>query len=375
VLLIVAGLMIRSFVRIQQTRFGFDPNNTLTAWVSLTRQRYDNGTKVRSFYQQLLQNVSTLPGVKHAAVSSSLPLVSDATQSFDIQGMKLEPAPHAFFTVVSPQYFSALGIPFLSGREFTESDVATAPPVCLIDDKLVRAYFRDQNPIGKYIDDGTGPNNTPHWRQIVGVVGGVKHVSAVAEETKGEVYIPFQQMPMRTLSVILRTDGDPQPLISALRRAVAQLDPNQAVYDVLPMDQYVDNFIAQPRFNTVLLGLFGGLALVLAAVGVYGVISYWVTQRTHEIGVRMALGAARGDVLQLVLRESLRLAAAGIGIGLVAALAATRALSGLLFGTSVRDPLTFTALAALLIAVAVLASYVPARRAAKVDPMVALRYE
>lgn len=374
VLLIVAGLMIRSFIRIHQVQFGFNPGHTLTGWVSLTQQRYSNRAKVTNFYDQLLESVSTLPGVKWAALGSNPPLTSNWTGSFEVQGRPKDPGMHSFFAVASPRYFGAVGIPLIAGRTFTDADNATAPPVCLIDERLAGAFFRDQDPVGKVIRE-MGGTNQPGWRQIVGVVGSVKRVSAVADETKGEVYLPYRQRPQRTMAIVLRTSGDPLALASALRHAVTRLDPNQALYDVLPMEQYVDNFIAQPRFNMVLLTLFGALAVLLAAIGVFGVISYWVSQRSHEIGLRMALGATRCDILLLVMRESLQLATVGVAAGLALSLVATQTLRRLLFGVSVRDPLTFTLLAMALIAVAALASFVPARRAATVDPMVALHYE
>lgn len=270
-----------------------------------------------------------------------------------------------------------LGIPLLRGRTFQDTDNATAARVAIVDDRAARAYWPGENPVGKMIniDDVVGEGRKPVWREVVGVVGSVKHLSALADETKGEVYLPYTQNPMRAMSIVVRTQGESSALGPALRHEVAQIDSSQAVYDLLTMEQYMNRFIAEPRFNMVVLGLFAGLALLLSAVGIYGVISYWVSQRTQELGIRMALGAAQADVLRLVLGQTLRLVAAGLIAGIAASLLATRALSRLLFHIGNYDPLTFVAIALLLSLVALFAGYLPARRATKVDPMVALRYE
>jgi putative ABC transport system permease protein len=373
VLLVSAGLMIRSFIGIMQRSPGFDPNNRLTASIQLRAEQYRQLEQRIAFYQQLLQRTSALPGVKQATIGSILPLLSDSAAAFMIVDRPMSsPPPHANTAIASPQYFSTLGIALLSGRGFTENDRLGSPPVAIIDEKLARMYFRDQDPIGKRIRI-VGDTANPPAREIVGVVAGVSH--SLQDDTRGQIYVPLWQSPARGVFVIVQTQSDPVAMIGSLRRIVAELDPGLAVYDTLTMSHYVDRFIAQPRFNMVLLAVFGGLALVLASVGVYGVISYWVTQRTHEIGVRIALGAQSAEVQRMVLWNSLRLAILGIAIGLAGALAATRALRGLVFGVSTHDPFTFIAFASLLAAIALLASYLPARRATRIDPIVALRYE
>lgn len=380
VLLACAGLLVRTFVHVRDSNPGFISSNTLTAWVSLRLQDYHTSAAMSGFYQQLLQRVSTLPQVKNAAIGSTLPLLSDWTQSFDIEGRNSSVEPHAFFAAVSPQYFSALGIPLLKGRSFAETDGPNAPLAVMVDERAARSYWPGENPVGKRINvdlgmspDGQSPK--PVWREVIGVVGSVKHLSALADQNKGEVYLPFLQNPMRTMSIVVRSEGKAADLGPALRHEVAQIDNSQAVYDVLTMDQYLDRFVSQPRFNMVLLVLFGVLALLLSAIGIYGLISYWVVQRTREMGIRMALGASQREVMRLVLGQTLRLVGIGILGGGCAALLATRALAGLLYGVQSYDPLTFIAIAVLLSAVAVFAGYIPARRATRVDPMMVLRYE
>ena len=379
VLLTCSGLLIRTFVHVRQSNPGFGPGNVLTAWVSLREQSYNTREKQSSFYQQLLQRISALPQVKAAAIGSTLPLLGDWQQSFQIEGHESNVEPHAFFAAVSPQYFRALEIPLLKGRTFAESDGPAAAPVAIVDEVVARAYWPGEDPVGKRInvDREAGPEGKRKvvWREVIGVVRSVKHGSALANQSKGEVYLPFLQNPMRTMSMVVRSDGNAPDLGSALRHEVAQIDPTQAVYDVLTMDHYLETFISQPRFNMVLLALFGGLALVLSAIGIYGVISYWVVQRTREMGLRIALGASSGEVTQLVLGQALRLVGIGVVWGTIAALLGTRALSGLLYGVGKYDPLSFIVIAVLLSGVALLAGYVPARRATRVDPMVVLRYE
>lgn len=379
VLLTCAGLLIRTFIQIHESDPGFGSRNVLTAWVSLRAQNYDTPAKMSAFYQQLLQRVSALPQVKNAAIGTTLPLLGDWTQSFDVEGRNSAVEPHAFFAAVSPQYFRALEIPVLKGRSFAETDGPTAPPVAIVDERAARAYWPGENPVGKRInvDRGATPDGMRKtvWREVIGVVGDVKHLSALADQSKGEVYLPYLQNPMRTMSLVAHTDGKAENLGTALRHEVAEIDQTQAVYDILTMDQYLDRFVSQPRFNMVLLALFGTLALLLSAIGIYGLISYWVAQRTREMGIRIALGAGRAEVMRLVLGQTLRLVTIGVGAGTIAALLSTRALSGLLYGVGKYDPLTFVAFAVLLGGVAILAGYVPARRATRVDPMVALRSE
>ncbi|HEU5453522.1 MAG TPA: ABC transporter permease [Terriglobales bacterium] len=373
VLLAGAGLLIRSFVRLQHMDPGFDANQLLTFHVSLPKAKYQQEAQMRGFYRQAVQNLAALPGVKSVAASSSLPLEAGWTQSLAIEGLPLNPPPHAFMETISPDYLRTMGIAVLRGRGVQESDNETAPGVVLIDATFAQSYFGNVDPIGKRVNVNLG--DKPDWRQVVGIVGDVKRTGALQAEHKGQVYLAAAQSPERDMVLEVRTAGDPLALASAARAAVLRVDAQQPVYDVKAMTQVMEEFAAQPRFNMLLLGLFAALALVLAAVGIYGVVSYAVTQRTHEIGIRMALGAKREDVLRMVLAQGMKMAGVGVVCGFVGSVLATRALAGMLYGVRATDPLTFTAVAALLSLVALLACYMPARRATRVDPMVALRYE
>lgn len=369
VLLIGAGLMIKSFVRIQEAGVGFTPDHVLTARIALTRERYPTPQAQAAFYGELLRKVESLPGVTSAALGSSVPLNGDEAAVFTVEGREFATRPHAFDAAVSPDYFSTLKLPVLRGRTFSDADRDGAPLVAVIDDNVARAFFAGEDPVGKRL---TLFNSS---REIVGVVSHVRHNSPLGEETKGEIYLPSMQAPRGFMQMIMRSRVPPESLTNMLRAAVASLDSQQAVFDVRTMDEVVDTFVAQPRFNMTLLAAFATLALLLAVVGIYGVISYAVTQRTREIGVRMALGARRADVARMVLQESLNLAGLGLVVGMLAAFAATRALTAMLYGVKTWDPATFAMLPLLLLVVALLAAYIPARRAAKVEPMTALRYE
>jgi putative ABC transport system permease protein len=374
VLLIGAGLMIRSFIRIQESDPGFDPQHVVTMQIALPQPKYKEETRVAQFYAELVQRVAALPGVKAAGLTSMLPLDSNWTNSFMIEGRNLTPAPHGHMASANPQYFSAMRIPLLRGRTFTDADTAAAPLVAVIDDALVRAYWPNEDPLGKRFRLAAGDGKVV-WRQIVGIVASVKHVDPLAHETKGQAYFPDQQMPQPRMSLAVRASGDPTALVGAIRSQVLQIDPEQPIAEVKTMERALNEFVAQPRFNMLLLAVFAALALVLAAVGIYGVMAYSVAQRTHEIGLRMALGARREDVLRLVLMQAVRLAGFGLIIGLIGAFIATRVLATLLYGVKSTDPATFVVISLLLGGIAVMASYLPARRATKVDPMVALRYE
>ena len=375
-LLIAAGLMVRSFMRFQSARFGFDPEHVLTFTVNLPAQKYGDPVRVRSFLQQAEQKLQTLPGVQAAGMVSTLPLTGSGwTNSYTIVGRDIRPAPHSYFAGVSQGYFTAMRIQLVRGRVISDNDGPGSPLVAVIDDRAAHQYFGDQNPVGQHISVGVPGDKNPQVREIVGVVGAVKHSPGVAEDTKGQVYIPYTQLALPGTNFVVRTTGDPAAIASAARSQIRDIDPEQPVYDLKTMEDIRSESMAQPRFSTVLLGIFGGLALVLAAVGIYGVLSYTVTQRTHEIGLRMALGATQASVLRLVLNRAMKLAAIGMAAGVVAALIATRALSSLLFHISRTDPVTYVGIAAILGFVALLASYLPARRATRVDPMVALRNE
>ncbi|HKG12765.1 MAG TPA: ABC transporter permease, partial [Pyrinomonadaceae bacterium] len=375
VLLIGAGLLMRSFVRLMQTDPGFDPARVVALDIPLTRQRYDTPEKQDAFFAQLLSRVRAAPNVEAAGVVNNLPFGNSVDQlEFDIEGRPPSAPgskPLAHYTVVSPGYFDALKIPLRSGRTLTEHDDARSPRVALVGEALARKFFAGENPVGRRIV----PDESVPPLEIVGVVGDARRTS-LASEAEPEFYVPFGQAAQRRMNLVVRTGaGDPLALASSLRGAVAELDKDQLIWQTRTLDHLVSASVASRRFNMTLLGLFAGVAMLLAALGLYGVMAYSVTRRTHEIGVRMALGARGGDVLRMVVGQGMRLAALGVAIGLAAAFAVTRVLASLLYGVTTTDPLTYAGLAALLASVAFLASYLPARRATKVDPMEALRYE
>ncbi len=374
VLLVGAGLMVRSFARLQQVRLGFNPENLLTMAISLPQAKYSEANQREAFYRSLLERVATLPGVQSTAVIDPLPLAGDTVWEFFIEGRPLGPSNQGYntnFRRCSPDYFRTMGMTLLKGRHFTEQDTPQSEQVAIINETMARQFFSNEDPLGKRISFSglEGP-----WHTIVGVVVDVRH-AALNAEVGLELYRPFAQSPNMTTSLVVRSALDANSIAGAIRKEVQNLDPDQPVYSVRPMEQIIANTIAPQRTNTLLLGVFAVIALLMAAVGIYSVMAYTVTQRTHEIGVRMALGARRGDVLRLVVKQGLVLAVAGVGIGLTASFTLTRMMKSLLFGVSAGDPVTFGLIALLLIFVALLACIVPARRAAKVDPIVALRYE
>ncbi|MCU1287094.1 MAG: hypothetical protein JWO13_3444 [Acidobacteriales bacterium] len=372
ILLISAGLLIKTFMRIQQSNPGFDPEHVLTGIIGLPEAKYSKPEQINSFYSQLLNRLRSLPGVQSAALSTSVPLSTSWTQSFSIEGKQFDVAPHAHMGVMSPDYLKTMRIPLLQGRAFTDADSAEAPRVAIVDTNIVRAYFGAEDPIGKHLNLR---DKKPQPYTIVGIVQAVKHSSPLETETKGQIYVPTAQMPIPFTYVTLRTAGEPMSLAEPLRKVVLELDPGLPVQKIRPMEEGLQEFVAQPRFNMLLLGIFAALALVLSAVGVYGVMAYSVTQRTHDIGVRVALGAQRSDVLQIIMKQALRLAAIGLGLGIFGALVATRALSSMLFGVKPADPSTFVGITLLLTAITILAGLVPAMRAMRIDPVTALRFE
>ncbi|MCI0490297.1 MAG: ABC transporter permease [Blastocatellia bacterium] len=373
VLLVGAGLMLKSFGRLLEVDPGFRTENRLTVGVALPRSKYGEENQRVSFFQELLQRVEALPGVRAAGANGSLPIAENnwtATIAIEnYQPAPGEPTPGCEYRPITPGYIKAMGIPLLKGRDFDRRDSSSSQLVVLVDEKLAARYWPGQDAIGKRV--GFSPSR---WREVVGVVGHVKN-TALDTEGKEQIYIPHAQMPAGTMFLTVHTEGDPLNLIGAVRSQVTALDPDLPVYSVRTMDQILAGSVAQPRFNSLGLGIFAAIALALAMVGVYGVISYSVAQRTHEIGVRMALGARASDVLKLVLKKGLILTFTGIAVGVLASLALTRLMSSLLFGVSATDPVTFAVVSLILAAVAMLACYLPARRATKVDPMEALRYE
>jgi len=381
-LLVGAGLLVRSFDRLLGVSPGFQASHVLTMELSLPETKYKTPAEIVPFYRQFLERVRALPGVEAAGAVHNLPLsgsyfsggvmIEDTAAS----NVRRDPATH-FATIeadrrpVTPGYFEAMLIPLLEGRRFTEGDDPQAPSVAIVDADFAHRFWPDQDPIGKRISAGNSG-----WQTVVGVVG---HVSHYALNVRGreQVYFPQAQcrFNIRAMFVAVRAAGDPAALTSAIRKQAAQLDPEQPVYAVRTMEELLNASVAQPRLNLILLGSFAGLALLLATVGIYGVLAYSVTQRTREIGIRLALGARPNDALLLVVRQGARLALVGIAAGLAGSLVMTRFLSALLFGVTPTDPLTFAAVSAVLLGVALAACAVPARRAARVEPIVALRYE
>lgn len=382
VLLIGAGLLIKSFGRILNTDPGFKPENLLTMQLARSVEK-NEGAKVLNFFNDLNGRLSALPGVESAAFSNGIPLGQTGDTSFGIVGRpKPQPdqQPQAMFYITSPDYLRAMGIPLIKGRFFTAQDTQKSPRVAVIDENFARQQFPNEEPIGHYIA-GDGKDNPD--AEVVGIVGHVKHFGLDApERIQSQLYFPFNQAPNEVLgflaprmNLIVRTKADPLSVTAAVRHQVQQLDPNQPVYNVSTMEQTLDQSLATQRLSMTLLAVLAGLALILAAVGIYGVMSYTVSQRTHEIGIRMAIGAQQRDVFKLVIGRGLGLVLVGVAIGLAGAFGLTRLMATMLFGVKPTDPETFMTIAGLLIAVALLACYVPGRRATKVDPLVALRYE
>jgi len=371
-LLVGAGLLIRSFIRLQRVDPGFSPRNVLTAVVTLPQAVYPERAQIAPFYSQLLERVKALPGVRSAAAVSSLPLAgNDNDAGFLIEGRpepKPDQRPVAWISSVSHDYFRTMGMRLVAGREFNERDNESSPKVVIISEATARRHFPNEDPIGKRIGNGR-PDG---WREIVGVTADVKHFG-LNQDARVSMFFPHRQQPTRRMFIVARAAADPLSLSSALRGAVAAMDKNLAVSNISAMEEITAQSIGQERFTLLLLGVFSALALLLAVAGIYGVMSYAVAQRTHEIGVRMAVGAQTRDVLKMVVSQGMVLVSAGVGIGLASSLALTRFIRGLLFGVSATDPMTFAGVAALLALVALVACYVPARRASKVDPMVALR--
>jgi putative ABC transport system permease protein len=355
---------------------GFKTENLLSMRFILSGDAY-NPERRRAFSSECLAQLEATPGVESAALTLSLPLFQGSGwQSVFITGDKSVPEskdlPSAAFTPVSSNYFDVMGIRLLAGRMFNEADTATSTPVVVVNQTLARRLWPGEDPVGKRLKQGFAEDKTP-WREVMGVVSDVRQ-NGIDRDPPMQVYIPLQQEPMRSLIVVARTAGDPLAMASMIEERIHSIDKDLPVFNVRTMDQLLDESIAQQQMAMALLGSFALLALMLAAMGIYGVMSYAVTQRTHEIGVRMAMGAQPSDVLRLVVGQGLTLALIGVAVGISAALAMTRLMASMLFGVSSTDPLTFISISLLLIAVAALACYVPARRAARVDPMVALRY-
>ena len=378
VLLVGAGLLIRSFVELERVHPGFAPDHVLTAQLSLPSANYGEDPKIAAFYEQLLSRIAPQPGIEAVAVTSALPLVGNNDYlAFTVEGKVPAPnerQPDAESRAVSPDYFRALHIPLRRGRLFEAQDGKDAPPVVVISETLARSYFGKDDPLGKRVTFGDPSGKDPKWQIVIGIVGDV-HGSTLADKPYAQIYRPFAQSPRSGAALLVRTQGDPMAFAPSVRQEVQSLDRLQPLSNIQTLEQVLADSIARPRFTMVLIAILAGVAVVLAALGIYGVISYSVTQRTHEIGIRMALGATRGSVLGLVARQGIILAGAGLFLGLLIASGLTRLMASLLYGISASDPLTFAGIPLLLGAIALLASYIPGLRATKVDPVIALRYE
>ena len=387
VLLVGAGLMIRAFMTLTAMDPGFKPDHLLTMTVSVTGTQQSDPARRMNFFNDVLANVRGLPNVDSASMTNHIPLAGDTWgYSFYIQGRPMPrpgDAPKAIYRVVMPGYFQAMQVPFVKGRDVSSSDTMGQPGVVVINQFLAEKWFANEDPVGKQITLDDPSEGTPSWMTIVGVVKNLKQQDW-ADPPYAEMFLPYYQTKsyledtqsrVNYMTLVARTKGDPSDAAASVQKAIWSLDKNVTIAEVRTMDDIVENANSQPRFYLVLLGSFAGVALLLAGVGMYGVMSYAVAQRTHEIGIRMALGASQGDVLRMVVRQGVVLALAGAIIGLIGSLLSTRMMVSFLYGVQPRDPLTIAVVWIVLTSVALLACYIPARRATRVDPMVALRYE
>jgi putative ABC transport system permease protein len=377
VLLVGSALLIQSLWRIRQVNPGFPSHNLLTLIVEIPEVKYPTEKQAR-FYQELISRVSSLPGVTAASSVMPLPLSGNRFGiSFETEGRPVAKGdqPSADFFAIENGYFKTLGVPILRGRDFNPHDNEKAPGVIIVNQAFAQKFFPNEDPVGKRIKPGISTTeHDPVMREIVGVVADVRNRNLISEVRPG-YFVPVAQVPFSQMAMVVRTTTDPHNLITAVQNEVHSMDPELPVFSIKTMDEYIAATVAAPRFNATLLVIFASVALVLTIVGLYGVMSYAVAQRTNEIGIRMALGAQVTDVLGLVFKQGLTLILAGEAIGLVGAFALTRLIRGMLFGVAPNDFMTFAAVAVMLAAVALLATLIPARRAARVDPLVALRYE
>lgn len=381
ILLIGAGLLIRSFARLQDVQPGFDASHLLVVDVPVSPNGYAQAPRRMSLFDQLIERSKTLPGVSAAGAALILPVTgSGSVIHFNIQGRPPK-TPHDYILIgyrpVSPGYLETLRVPLLAGRLLNESDTERGPYVAVVNQSMVKQYFPGESPLGKRIQVGATPTNEIPWAEIVGVVGDMKQ--SLASEASAEMYIPFRQadslIPIFAMSMVLRTTNEPHAEVSALRNAVHEIDADQPLVNFRTMQENIATSVSDPRFRTMLLGIFAASALLLAVIGLYGLMAYSVEQRTSEIGIRLALGAQRNDVLKLIVVQGLKLVLVGVAIGLGGALALSQLLTRFLYGVVPSDPATFAIVASILTLVAMVACWIPARRAMRVDPIVALRYE
>jgi putative ABC transport system permease protein len=376
VLLVGAGLMARSFLRLSGVDPGFDAKNLLTVRVILPPAKYSEDAKVISFFREAVGKMKTLPGVSSASAVSALPFADvGAATDFTIDGRPV-PAPGEEFVtdvrVVDEEYFRTMNMPILAGRTFTVQEAMENRKVAVVNEAMARMYFSGESPLGKRIR--VNMMDEPEPTEIIGVVGDARY-NSLEGEVRPMVYWTPPQLTYSSMMIILRTSVPPESLAAGARREILSIDKDQPVSDVRTMESWLGESMSRTRFGTLLLGGFAGLALILAAIGIYGVMSHSVVQRQNEIGVRMAMGAQARDVLLLVIRQGLLLVIVGVALGLLGALALTRVLSSLLYEVSATDPITFAGIALLLVIVSSIACYIPARRAASVDPLTAIRYD
>jgi putative ABC transport system permease protein len=377
VLLAGAGLLMKSFARLQSVDPGFEPSNVLMATVALPQVKYPADTQQIAFFDQLLPRLAALPNVRAVGVITSPPFSGSGwTRSFDVEGYQApanQPGPWGEFKVISPGYPQSMGVPLRRGRLFTEQDGPGSPRVALVDEELARRYWPNEDPIGRRIILNAGGASEQRL-EVVGVLGHVKQ-QGLDDEARVQLYVPYRQMGVSSMVVAVRTTGDPLNAVSLVRSAVLGVDKDQPISQVRTMESQLADSVGQRRLSMMLLALFAGFALLIACVGLYGVTAYSVTQRTREIGVRMALGARGAQVVGAFVRDGLRLTLVGLAVGGVAALAGGRLIASQLYEVHPGDPLTLGITAVVLGTVALLASYVPARRATRIDPMTALRSE
>jgi putative ABC transport system permease protein len=376
VLLIGAGLLINSFLHLRKLDPGFRADDVLTMKVDLSEVKYPDRDRRAAFFDEVIRRVHALPGVQSAAVAGNLPLTYNGDSMFiSVEGLSDPPPdqqPDVIYRVIGPGYFATMGIPIIRGRDFIDQDKGDSKDVVVISEKTAQHFWPGQDPIGKRLKPGSSTSNTP-WREVIGIVKDVRQNDLIAPP-KMQMYLNYRQLKnIPANALVVRTNIDPMSLAGSVRNAIWSVDKDQAVADIDTMDHIVAEAVARQRFSMVLLGFFAAVALLLASVGIYGVMSYSVAQRTREIGIRMALGARRADVLQMTVKAGLKLVGAGMLLGVAAAFILTRVMATLLYGISATDPITFAGISLVVLAVAILASYVPALRATKVDPIVALR--
>ncbi len=378
VLLIGAGLMVKSFARLRDVKLGFNPDRTLTLNLSLPRAKYSSPDRIKAFYRETLEQIRALPGIRSAGFANAVPLGGGGLRIYGDFSIEGRTPPENLWTskiAASPEYFHAIGIPLVKGRFFSETDDERGPAVGIISERLARQLWPSGDPLGKRITLGIGPDS---WLEIVGVVGDVRQDDLRAEPAPG-LYVPYLQVSQAffidAATFVVRTVEEPRPLAAAIRKTIQSVDPSLPVFDIHTMEEWMSFKIAPPRFNTWLLGSFSAIALLLALVGVYGVVSYGVTQRTQEIGIRLALGAQGREVVKMVARQGMRAVLVGVLCGSIAAVALTRFLAAHLYSVTPTDPMTFTSVVLTFIGVSLAACLVPALRAARVDPVEALRWE